>query len=110
MVVFITLGSEFDPTKTLKMQVYTGNSTYEIVGGGASDGGTFEFVTVSGQVECHFRSNIRKTVVAVFRSSSWGMVNPPPTPWTNTKKIESGTYIKVTGDTSSIWWIIDSTD
>lgn len=109
MVVFITLGSEFNPLDMAKLQIYTGNSTYELIGGGTADGGTFEFVTVSGAIECHFHSNLRKTLVSVFRSTDWEAVNPPVHPWKITKKLESGTYISATGYTHSIWWIVDST-
>ena len=109
MVVFITLGSEFNPTDTAKLQIYTGNSTYELIGRGTADGGTFEFVTVSGKIECHFHSNLRKTLVSIFRSTSWGTVNPPVHPWKITKKLETGDYISVDGAKHSIWWIGDST-
>ena len=109
MVVFITLGSEFNPADTAKLQIYTGNSAYELIGRGTADGGTFEFITVLGAIECHFHSNLRKTVVSSLRSTNWGMVNPPSHPWKMTKKIESGNYISATGDSHSIWWIVDST-
>lgn len=109
MVVFITIFSEFDPTQTAKLQVYTGNSTFELIGNGTHDGGTIEFVTVSGKVECHFQSNIRKTLVSTFSSTSWGAVNPPTDPWKITKKLESGIYISITNFEHQIGWIVDST-
>ena len=105
----MAIGGEFDPTDTAKLQIYTGNSAYELIGRGTADGGTFEFVTVSRQIECHFHSNLRKTLVSIFRSTSWGTVNPPVHPWKITKKMEKGTYISVGGATHPIWWIVDST-
>ncbi len=109
MVVFITICSEFDPAQTAKIQVYTGNSTFELIGNGTHDGGTFEFVAVSDGIECQFHSNIRKTMVSTFRSTGWGTVNPPVQPWKITNKFETGKYIAVTGFVHRIDWIIDST-
>ncbi|HQU83168.1 MAG TPA: hypothetical protein PKY59_08595 [Pyrinomonadaceae bacterium] len=106
MIVTVKLWSEFNPADIAKLEIYTLNSAYELTGKGTVDGGRFEFVKVSGFVECHFHSNLRKTLVSTFRSSNWGVNSPPVNPWERTQKIEAGIYIGTTNFKHNIEWIV----
>jgi hypothetical protein len=82
-------------------------ATYEFVGNGNSDGGTWEWLTGSNAIEAHLTSHIRKSKAAIMRSTRWGKTAPPNDPWfADADKVEENllAYFDVNGSTRSCTW------
>lgn len=86
MTVYLTVWDDFSGkfVGNLEMRATELNGkpllTYEFVGSGSQDGGTWTFVS-NGNTEIELTSNLRKGVVAALQSTRWGKVIPPEVPW-----------------------------
>lgn len=116
MIVYLRVFSRFDATKggVLEMRRHSPTpgvitQTYEFIGNGNSDGGTWEWVTGTDRVEAHLTSNIRKAKAAILQSTNWGQINPPPEPWfTDPKESEGNTllYFMVNSRVEKCDWFV----
>ena len=83
--------------------------TYEFIGNGTSDGGSWEWTSGTAPVEAHLTSNLRKTKIGILRSKNWGKVNPPADPWFEDPKETDGNkldYFDLTGASRRCSWFL----
>lgn len=115
MTIYLTIWDDFNGKKVGVLEIRHNIiseqviQTYEFIGAGSSDGGTWGWVMGSKAVEAHLTSNIRKSKVAILRSTRWGKNNPPAEPWfQDPTGIDGNTliYFMVNGSTRSCIWAL----
>jgi hypothetical protein len=113
MTVYLNVFSRFDATKggVLEIRYFVLNGqeirTYEFIGSGSPDGGSWEWISGADRVEAHLTSNIRQSKAAILQSTNWGQLNPPSEPWFSDPKESEGNtllYFMVNGRTEKCDW------
>ncbi len=115
MTTYLTVWHDFDGKQVgvleMRHHIVSGKviQTFEFVGNGGADGGTWEWVSGANATEAHLTSGIRKSKVAILKSKNWGQINPPAEPWFANAKVIDGnslTYFMVTGATKHCSWYL----